>query len=313
VPVSAERLGSALATEEPSSVPLVPFVPAGPLALFGALVARLPAVASRALGAAVGWFAGTVLRYRREHVERAMARAGIADAPVAARAMYRALGISLIEFLSLAASPRATARVAVEASSLARWRGAVALGRGVVIAGSHTGNWDLAACAMAEQTELLVVSKRLSVGWLDRFWQATRALRGVHLTGAKGALSAARQVLRRGGAVAMMIDQVPLATRHATTVEFLGQPALVDRSPAALAAVTGAPLVVAAGRRDAHGGQVLHVLDVLVPPGEARGPWIAAATAGATRALDAFVREHPDQWLWLHRRWGLPRPARASG
>jgi KDO2-lipid IV(A) lauroyltransferase len=253
------------------------------------------------------------LRYRRAHVEHAMRRAGITDVGATARSLYRALGISMVEVLSLGASSRATALVHIDPASSERWYAARALGRGVVVAGTHTGNWDLAACAIAQETELLVVSKRLSVRWLDRFWQATRALRGVRLAYAKGALAAARRVLRSGGAVVMMLDQVPLADRHGSVVDFLGYPALTDRSPATLAAVGKSPLVVAAARRDALGEQVLHVLEVLLPPERAGREWIEAATVTATRALERFVRAHPDQWLWLHRRWAPPRPRRSSG
>jgi KDO2-lipid IV(A) lauroyltransferase len=277
------------------------------------VVARLPRAWVTALGCAVGWVAGSVLRYRRAHVEQAMLRAGIADVRASARATYRALGISMVEVLSLGASPRATERVVIDPASLPRWRDARAMGRGVVVAGTHTGNWDLAACAMAAETELLVVSKRLSVRWLDRFWQAARAVRGVRLAYANGAFAAAGRVLDAGGAVVLMIDQVPIARRHGSEVAFLGGPALTDRSPATLAAVRGAPLVVAAARRDAAGLQVLHVLDVLIPPARARRAWIESATVAATRHLEAFVRAYPDQWLWLHRRWGAPRPARAGG
>ncbi len=101
----------------------------------------------------------------------------------------------------------------------------------------------------------------------------------------------------------MMIDQVPASPRHAVTVEFLGAKAHADRAAAALAAASGAPLVVAASRRDERGRQVLQVLDVLLPPHRATRAWIERATRDATSALEAFVRRHPSQWLWLHRRW----------
>jgi KDO2-lipid IV(A) lauroyltransferase len=261
----------------------------------------------------VGWIAGTVLRYRRAHVERAMERAGISAPRDWARSLYRELGTSLLEVVSLGASEQAAGHVVIDEASSRLWDEARGMGRGVVIAGTHTGNWDLAACAMASRADLLVVTKRLSVGWLDRFWQTTRARRGVRLAYARGAFAAARTALASGGAVVLMIDQVPLRRRHGIEVEFLGRPALVDRSAAALAAASGAPLVVAAARRDDSGRQVLHVLEVLVPKGAAGRSWIDSATAAATHALDRFVRTYPDQWLWLHRRWAEPRPARASG
>jgi KDO2-lipid IV(A) lauroyltransferase len=219
--------------------------------------------------------------------------------------MYASLGKSAVEFLRLARrGDDALARVAMDEASRERWEAARARGRGVVVAASHTGNWDLAACAMAREGELLVVTKHLSNRSIDRFWQSTRARSGVRLTGAAGAMARGRQALARGGAVAMMIDQVPASSRHAVDAPFLGRLAQVDRAPATLAAATGAPLVVAVARREGGGRQVLHVLRVLEPPPARRArTWIREATMEATRALDAFVRAHPSEWLWLHRRW----------
>jgi len=156
---------------------------------------------------------------------------------------------------------------------------------------------------MAREIELVVVTKRLSARSLDRFWQTTRARQGVVLAGAGGAMAVGLRALRRGSAVVMMIDQMPARAAHAIEVEFLGRPAWVDRSAAVLAAAGGAPLVVAASRRDPRGGHVLNVLDVLVPPDRPGRSWIDRATAAATAELDAFVRRYPSEWLWLHRRW----------
>jgi KDO2-lipid IV(A) lauroyltransferase len=256
------------------------------------------------LGALLGWLAGSVLRIRRAHVEAAMRVAGIARPGREARAMYTALGTSAVEFLWLALrGERVLDRVRIDEASLPAWQGALGQGRGVVVAASHTGNWDLAACAIARAVPLLVITKHLSVRWLDRFWQSTRARLGVKLADARGAVARSREALRDGGAVAMMIDQVPSLPRHAVDCEFLGQVCAADRAPAALAAAAGVPLVVAASRRDASGAHVLHVLEVLRPPQRPSRTWIDNTTRSATRALDCFVRAHPDQWLWMHRRW----------
>jgi KDO2-lipid IV(A) lauroyltransferase len=259
---------------------------------------------ARLVGALLGWLAGSVLRIRRAHVEGAMRAAGVAQPGRQARAMYRALGASLVEFLWMAArGPSALGIVEIEPASRVRWAQALSGGRGVVVAASHTGIWDLSACAIARETPLLVVTKRLSVRWLDRFWQSTRARLGVRLTEALGAVGRAREALRRGGAVAMMIDQVPAPGRRAVRVSFLGQPAHADRAPAAVAAAAGAPLVVAVGRRTESGRHVLVVLEVLTPPPRPGAAWIDDATRRATRELERFVLAHPDQWLWMHRRW----------
>jgi len=280
------------------------------LRLLAAITGRLPWGALRGLGAIVGWTAGSLLGIRRSHVVKAMEAARVDRPARAARAMYRSLGVSAMEFLWLAARSEPAdlhARLATEAAPL--WARAMAGGRGAVIAASHTGNWDLAACAIAARAPLLVVTKHLSAAGIDRFWQEARARQGVMLTPGAGAMKSAKGVLRRGGAVAMMIDQVPSCERVGVKTEFLGRIVLVDRGPAALAARERVPLVVAAARREPGGDHVLHVLDVIEPPERPGRAWIDAATIAATRALDRFVRAHPSQWLWMHRRWRMPRVA----
>ena len=271
------------------------------------------------LGGALGAFVGGALRVRRAHVEGAMARAGVAEPTRTAAGMYGSLGTSALELLWLAGERRdLRSLVRVDPDAEATLAHARATGRGVVLAASHTGNWDLAACAIASSSRLappehgmslMVVTKHLSMGWLDAFWQRTRARYGVELVSARGAFARGRDHVRAGGAVAMMIDQVPARRAHACQVAFLGQTAWVDKAPATLAARTGALLVVPCARRDSYGVQQLGVMDVIEPPASATNAWIADATTRATGALERFVLENPTEWLWMHRRWATPKAA----
>ncbi|MGA2449881.1 MAG: lysophospholipid acyltransferase family protein [Polyangiaceae bacterium] len=270
-----------------------------------AVVARMPVATFSWLGAGLGWWAGSVLRVRRREVEDAMRAAGIDSPRHRARAMYRSLGRSALEFVALSTpqASRILSRVHVDDRSRRSLADALALGRGIVVAGTHTGNWDLAACAMASTVELLVVTKRLAIRPLDRFWQAARAKHGVLLCDKAGALTQARRVLARGGAVVLMIDQVPEGAKRALAVDFLGRSALTDRAPAVLAASAGAPLVLVAGWREPNDDQRLSVLGTWHPPTRGARTWVDSITREATHRLGVFVREHPSDWLWLHRRW----------
>jgi KDO2-lipid IV(A) lauroyltransferase len=235
--------------------------------------------------------------------------------------MYRALGASLLETIWLAAHPEAPAsRFAfLDECSRARLAKAQSGQRGVVIATAHTGNWELAAAAMAELGPFTVVVKPMRVAWIDALVRSARRSRGIGLAPPEGVMAVARAALRRGEAVALVIDQVPSRARHAVVAPFLGGPVDADRAPAALAASMGAPLVVAVARR-AGRTQLLEILAVLEPPPrrgrphrehderggespECSSAWISRATLAATAALDRWVRAHPRDWLWLHRRW----------
>ncbi len=221
--------------------------------------------------------------------------------------MYRALGIGVFELLWTKGRdvPLSTFACIDEPSRAALAR-ARASGRGIVLAASHTGNWEIAACRLAEEGSLLAVTKRLSVGGFHRFCSDLRACRRVETVHSGDVVWKARQRLRRGGAVAMMLDQVPMRRAHGVVTDFLGGTVQVDRSPAAMAAVVGAPLVVTAARRNDDGTHTLTVLAVHEPPPDAPRAWVERVTVEATRALERFVRENPSEWLWLHRRWAMP-------
>ncbi|HEU4405036.1 MAG TPA: lysophospholipid acyltransferase family protein [Polyangiaceae bacterium] len=280
-----------------------------------ALVACLPYRALAPIGALVGLFVGEVLRVRRAEVAARLGRAGFSGASAKARAMYVSLGRGLFELLWAGGRPGrelgAEVRLGARAIEVLEGLG----GRGAVVASAHTGNWDLAACALAERHPLVVVTKRLRVRALDGLWQGLRAGRGVELVSGRGAIAAAAAALGAGRLVAVMIDQAPEGAGRALWHPFLGQPARHDRLAAALAARAGRPLVVAFPRREGDGTHRLEVAEVLTPPAEGAGPaWVDEATRRASAALEAFVRERPEQWLWLHRRWkaaprGRPAPA----
>jgi Kdo2-lipid IVA lauroyltransferase/acyltransferase len=290
----------------------------GPAALAWAarLVARLPYRALAPLGTLVGLFVGEVLRVRRAEVVGRLKQTGHAAA--SARAMYVSLGRGLFELLWAGGRPTRVLGAQVKLGPGAIEALERLEGRGAVIASAHTGNWDLAACALAERHPILIITKRLKVQALDGLWQGLRRGRGVGLADGRGAVAAARAALDEGRLVAVMIDQAPEGPGRALWHPFLGLPARHDRLAAALAARSGRPLIVAFPRREPDGTHLLDVAEVIEPPGAGAGPaWIDEATRRASAALEAFVRERPEQWLWLHRRWKakpapLPRPGAAT-
>lgn len=284
----------------------------GPLAAllvgFAWLIACLPYRALALPGTLLGLLVGGVLRIRRREVAGRLRLAGFDDVSAKARAMYVLLGRGLFELLWAGGRPGRALSEKVKLGERAREVLGGLNGRGAVVASAHTGNWDLAACALAERFPIFVVTKRLRMRALDGLWQGLRAGRGVELASGRGAFSGAIAALDEGRLVAVMIDQAPEGAGRALWLPFLGRPARHDRLAAALAARSGRPLLVAFPRRERDGTHLLEIVDVIEPPGEGAGPaWVDEATGRASAALEAFVRERPEQWLWLHRRWkGTP-------
>lgn len=230
-----------------------------------------------------------------------MQRASVSKPHATAQLMYSSLGRSLSEFLWVCGNPKVNLSLRLTA------RAAKVLGehqeRAIVVAGSHTGNWDYVACAIAELRPLAIITKQLSTRILDRKWQQTRATRGIELIYRAGAMRKTREALRRNTAVVMMIDQVPQSKSQSTRAVFLGAEAWVDRAPFIVAFRNRVPVLVTAAYRDEDGAHVLDVLEVLNPPISGLKEWVEQAARASTAQLENFVKEHPSDWLWLHRRW----------
>ncbi len=254
------------------------------------------------LGAALGALAGRVLRIRRAEVIERMRAAGVTDCPAKANEMYRSLGVGLVELVLCALGLPLALCARFDGAALESLRRHSA-GTGLVVACGHTANWDLVACHVSRSWPLLVISKHLHVGWLDRFWRKLRARHGVSIVWSGGAASAALAHLRRGGVVVAMMDQAPESRRGACSGVFFGRPVGLDLSPALLAMRARAPLVIAFPRRLASGSYTVEVRSVLAPSRSSRPMWAAKALQTATDCLEDFVRDDPAQWLWLHRRW----------
>ena len=111
-----------------------------------------------------------------------------------------------------------------------------------------------------------------------------------------------RRVLKSGGRLALVGDQD--AGEKGLFVEFFGRPASTFKPTAHLALTQDAPIVVVATVRVAPLRFEVRVADLIDPRDYAGHPdAVLAITQRYSRALEALVRQAPEQYFWLHRRW----------
>jgi len=279
-----------------------------------ALVALLPWSWLGAPAAVLGWFVGSILKVRRAHAVAAIQRAGLEHARTVAGDVYRSLAHVVFETLWVAGRPDHSLQTLIEPAPGAEplLRQCANHGRGLIVASAHTGNWDLLACGMAATVKVHVVTRHMSWTAADRFWQQSRERRGVTAVEAPDVMRSTGRELARGGVVAFMLDQAPERGRGVAEVSFLGERAWVDLAFALAAARHHVPIALVLDERLADGRHRMHMPLVLHPPERASRAWASEAAIRTTEALEHFVREHPGQWLWLHRRWKpLPPEAQA--
>jgi KDO2-lipid IV(A) lauroyltransferase len=171
-------------------------------------------------------------------------------------------------------------------------------GRGIVIVSAHHGPFGLLGLvARTYGVRATVVLKRQkndrlltwAIGQIDRHF-------GVEVVLKHDAREQAGEVLRGGQALVLFADQHPIAGGIPAT--FFGRPIEAAAGPTVFARRLDCPLLVLTSWFGPDGVPRARV-DGPVPtdgtPEEVSQRWISL--------LEARIREHPEQWMWMHRRW----------
>jgi KDO2-lipid IV(A) lauroyltransferase len=258
-------------------------------------------------GARWGWGLGAVFRFRRRLVLEALGRS-FPDKPPAelarlADAMYRNLGMNLAESLRLDTIGPEFMERWVDTSDAARFLEVFRQGRGVVALTAHLGNFDLLCLASGiVGIPLTIISKELKPPRLNAYWMAARSRYGLKVVPHRHSARACLRVLRDRGVLGFILDQ-NMKRHEGIFVDFFGRPACTSPGLAVLSSQAGSPVVPIFIVRRADGGHKVIVQDPLEPPPDRRPETIRDATQRYTRIIEDMVRQYPDQWLWIHRRW----------
>jgi KDO2-lipid IV(A) lauroyltransferase len=175
----------------------------------------------------------------------------------------------------------------------------LARGRGVLIATGHLGNWELSAFAHALMSAPMhVVVRPLDNPRLDQLVGRYRALSGNSVIEKKDFARGILKALGANQAVGILIDQ-NTSPEYGVFVDFFGIPACSNSGFARIAAHSGAAVVPGCALWSEE--ERRYVLR-FYPPVEMTGG-AEADTARLQAQLEGIIRQYPDQWLWIHRRW----------
>ncbi len=176
--------------------------------------------------------------------------------------------------------------------------------RGVILVTAHCGNWEWMNLALgASGVPMSIAAREVYDPRLDEVAQRLRGrFGGDTILRGDGAGHRLVQALHAGRVVGLLIDQDIDAP--GAFVEYFGQPAWTPTGAATLALRTGTTVVAGFASREPDGQMKIALREVVTPPRtrdtDATAP---ALTATLTALIEAQVREHPEQWVWMHRRW----------
>ncbi len=248
---------------------------------------------------ALAWLLGIRRRVALDGLRRAFPTATELERKRMGQAAYRQLGRSFAEVLF--PPPEGDLLRAVRFEGWDLYEAALAQGHGVVCAVAHFGNFELLVrVAPGRGMKLSIIVRSLGDAF-SRWLFKSRLRSGVRHLPDRGSSADALAVLRRGEVLAIAIDQNMRPSRG-IFVDFFGEKACTTPAAAVFSLRARAPLLTVFPIRQPDGTHLVRM----------RGPYTTSRSGHAaiedltqqiTSALEQEVRDHPDHWFWVHRRW----------
>ncbi|THB79093.1 MAG: lauroyl acyltransferase [Desulfobacteraceae bacterium] len=191
----------------------------------------------------------------------------------------------------------------IQLTGLEHLRKAHQKNKGVLVLTGHMGSWEvLTAVAPITGLPASVVYKTIESKPINRFVKENREKAGIKLYPLHNAFDAVYEALDRGELVGLLMDQ---NTSHARGVfiDFFGRKACANPGLVKLAFQTGAAVVPVFNYR--QGDKIIIEIQPELPLIRT-GNWqqdIFENTQFHHQVMEDFIRQHPDQWFWVHNRW----------
>lgn len=186
-------------------------------------------------------------------------------------------------------------------------------GRGLVAVTGHVSNFELIAaffCALGYKVS--VIGRKIYYQPLNRLLIENRQVMGMKNIDSEASPREFIRHLKEGRGIGVLIDQDSRRYRG-VFVDFFGKEAYTPVGPFAVARRTGSPVIPMAIFRNPDYTYTLKVGPAIAFPdtGDRERDTILVVQS-CTHFLEKTIRAHPEQWVWMHRRWRT-RPGENSG
>jgi Kdo2-lipid IVA lauroyltransferase/acyltransferase len=286
--------------------------------LFVRSVRILPRSLARAVGAGIGSIAyrglGRLRGTGTRNLELAFPEKSAAEREAILRLVYRNLGYLLAEFCRMPDYTTEAASRFIRYEGLENYLRARDKGKGVLVLTGHLGAWELSSFYHSLMgMPMGMVIRRLDNPLVDAFVNQIRCQHGnrvIHKDDfARGLIAS----MRAGETVGILMD-TNMTPPQGVFVPFFGVLACTASGMARIAAKTEAAVVPGFLLwQESEQKYVLRFGEELevVRTGDAEQDAVTN-TAHFTVAIEGYIRQYPEQWLWMHRRWKTRPPGEAG-
>jgi Kdo2-lipid IVA lauroyltransferase/acyltransferase len=267
----------------------------------------IPSSKRTQLGRKLGRFVYKRLKFRRSVVEENLRFAFPNSAKSVgqlADKVYQNLGVTLLEFLSMDNLTPKSILNQVEFDGIHHLHDFKKSGQGVLLTTGHFGNWEmLAASINASGINGHYVVRSQSNPYVDKLQNDIRVSAGLKVIKAED-IRPLVKALRAGDLVGILPDVH--AGDNGVIVDFMNRKASTTKGLAYFAWKFNCPIVPSAIFRKEDGGfKAIFKAPIYPDPDMSEEEAVYSLTVAHTAALEEFIRQQPDHYFWVHRRWKI--------
>jgi KDO2-lipid IV(A) lauroyltransferase len=235
-----------------------------------------------------------------ENLSRAFPEKSDHDKVRIAKAVWRNLGRTAVEFVRIADFAHRPIEDLVTVDGREHMEHAMDKGKGVIIVTAHFTNWELTGSLIQRLFgSMTAIARPVHNPYVDRWVLRKRRAGGMTVIPAQDAVKASLKCLKAKTFVGILIDQ-SLST--GLSVEFFGRTAATTTLPALLHIRTGAPVLITYTLREGDRfKQVFQPVTFPEVPNEADR--IPIYTRRINELFEDLIRRYPENWFWVHNRW----------
>ena len=252
------------------------------------------------------WF--DLLRIRRktaiENVKKAYPKLSDSEATAMARKSLYHMGKTVTEFFSLPFLKRDDFDEIFEFQGLEKVEKALSENKCVFLWSAHIGNGDLGVSALSQKClKIHLISKIFKTKWMNDLWFSSRRKHGTKFIAPKKSSYEILKALKAKEIVIFVLDQYT-GPPNGIEAQFFGHPAGTAFGPALFAQRSKSPVLLIYTYRS---GPKKHVITCSDPipfeEKENKDKTLLHMTQVYNDKIEEAVRAHPEQWMWIHRRW----------
>lgn len=220
-----------------------------------------------------------------------------------AKKNFKNLGKSFVEIIKIYYGFGKRIIDNVEVKGIENYYKARSKNRGTIFITGHCGNWELMAIVFGVKVNnVSSVARAQNNPYLNKLLEKVRTRYGNGVIYKKGALKDMLSELKKNKMIGILMDQ-SVFKNDGYVIDFLGRPAWTTKMPSLIAKKTGAVVLPIFINR--YRGR--HVISIYPEVDLSKEKDTEKALFHDTKRFSGFIedyiRQHPSEWLWIHRRW----------